>query len=83
VSHGNPIICEIGIEVTLAGLAVRPGDLLHGDVNGILVVPETVAARVAEEAALVRAAERELLEFVRKPGLTAEKLRNFRAGLTH
>jgi regulator of RNase E activity RraA len=78
VSHGNPVICDVNIEVTLAGLGVRPGDLLHGDVNGILVVPETVASRVADEAALVREAEREMLEFVRKPGLTVEKLRTFR-----
>jgi regulator of RNase E activity RraA len=83
VSHGRPVICDVNIEVTLAGLAVRPGDLLHGDVNGILVVPETVASRVADEAALVRQAEREMLEFVRKPGLTVEKLRSFRERFTH
>jgi 4-hydroxy-4-methyl-2-oxoglutarate aldolase len=77
VSHGKPVILDVNIEVTLAGLAVRPGDLLHGDVNGILVVPETVASRVADEAALVREAEREILDFVRKPGLTVEKLRKF------
>ena len=83
VSHGKPVILDVNIEVTLAGLAVRPGDLLHGDVNGILVVPETVASRVADEAALVREAEREILEFVRKPGLTVEKLRSFRERFTH
>jgi regulator of RNase E activity RraA len=83
VSHGNPVICDVNVEVTLAGLAVRPGDLLHGDVNGILVVPETVASRVADEAALVREAEREILEFVRQPGLTVEKLRTFRQRFTH
>ena len=83
VSHGNPVICDVNIEVTLAGLAVRPGDLLHGDVNGILVVPEPVASRVADEAALVREAEREILEFVRQPGLTVEKLRTFRQRFTH
>ena len=83
VSHGNPVICDVNIEVALAGLAVRPGDLLHGDVNGILVVPETVASRVADEAALVREAEREILEFVRQPGLTVEKLRTFRQRFTH
>ena len=82
-SHGNPIICDLNVEVTLAGLAVRAGDLLHGDVNGILVVPASVAARVAGEAARVREEEREVLEFVRKPGLTVEKLRRFRERFTH
>jgi 4-hydroxy-4-methyl-2-oxoglutarate aldolase len=83
VSHGNAVICDINVEVTLAGLAVRPGDLLHGDVNGILVVPESVADRVADEAARVREAERRVLEFVRQPGLTVENLRKFRDQFTH
>jgi 4-hydroxy-4-methyl-2-oxoglutarate aldolase len=83
VSHGNAVICDINVEVTLAGLAVRPGDLLHGDVNGILVVPESVADRVADEAARVREAERRVLDFVRQPGLTVENLRKFRDQLTH
>lgn len=83
VSHGNAVICDINVEVTLAGLAVRPGDLLHGDVNGILVVPESVADRVADEAARVREAERRVLDFVRQPGLTVENLRKFRDQFTH
>lgn len=83
VSHGNAVICDINVEVTLAGLAVRPGDLLHGDVNGILVVPESVADRVADEAERVREAERRVLEFVRQPGLTVENLRKFRDQFTH
>jgi 4-hydroxy-4-methyl-2-oxoglutarate aldolase len=83
VSHGNAVICDINVDVTLAGLAVRPGDLLHGDVNGILVVPESVADRVADEAARVREAERRVLDFVRQPGLTVENLRKFRDHFTH
>jgi 4-hydroxy-4-methyl-2-oxoglutarate aldolase len=69
--------------VTLDGLALRPGDLLHGDVNGLLVIPESIAGRVAEQARRVRAAEQELLDFVRSPGLTVEKLRKFQERFTH
>ena len=83
VSHGNPIICEVNIAVTLEGMAVKPGDLLHGDVNGVLVVPDAVADRVAAEAERVRADEREVLEFVRAPGLTVEKLRQFQVRFKH
>ena len=39
VSHGKPFICEISVPVTLEGMTVHPGDLLHGDVNGVLVIP--------------------------------------------
>jgi 4-hydroxy-4-methyl-2-oxoglutarate aldolase len=83
VSHGNPIICEVNVPVTLEGMAVKPGDLLHGDANGVLVVPDAVADRVAAEAERVRADEREVLDFVRAPGLTVEKLRQFQARFKH
>ena len=83
VSHGNPVIGEINVPVTLDGLAVRPLDLLHGDLNGVLVVPGEVAALVAAEAERVRAAEREVLDFVRTPGLTVEKLRKFQERFKH
>ena len=83
VSHGNPVICEVGVPVALAGLAIEPGDLLHADINGVLLVPAAVAREVAEQAARVRAAERAVLEFVKQPGLTVEKLREFQERFSH
>ena len=83
VSHGNAVICDVNVAVTLAGLAVGPGDLVHGDVNGVLVIPDSVAADVAERAARVREAEREVLDFLREPGLTVEKLRRFQERFKH
>ena len=83
VSHGNAVICDVGVNVRLEGFDVRPGDLLHGDVNGVLVIPEAIADRVTEQVQKVRDAEREVLEFVRQPGLTVEKLRRFQERFTH
>jgi 4-hydroxy-4-methyl-2-oxoglutarate aldolase len=83
VSHGNPFILDVNVPVTLEGMAVNPGDLVHGDVNGVLVIPESIADRVAAEAERVRAAEREVLDFVRSPGLTVEKLRQFQQRFKH
>jgi len=83
VSHGNPVICEVNLPVTLAGLSVEPGDLLHGDVNGVLVIPESIADRVVEQALRVREAERAVLDFLRKPGLTVDALRRFQERFTH
>jgi 4-hydroxy-4-methyl-2-oxoglutarate aldolase len=83
VSHGNPIVCEVNVPVTLHGMNVEPGDLMHGDVNGILVIPAAIADRVAERADEVRRAERDVLDFVRNPGLTVEKLRRFQERFRH
>ena len=51
--------------------------------NGVLVVPADIADRVAEQAERVRAAERLVLDFVRSPGLTVEKLRAFQERFRH
>lgn len=83
VSHGRPVICDTNVEVELAGFTVRPGDLLHGDVNGVLVIPAGIADRVADQAMVVREAERQVLEFLREPGLTVEALRRFQESFTH
>ncbi|MHB1295529.1 MAG: RraA family protein [Anaerolineae bacterium] len=76
VSHGHPLILESGMEVEISGLRIKPGDLLHGDVNGLVAIPDTVADRVAAEVEKVRIRERELMDFVLAPGFTVAKLRD-------
>jgi 4-hydroxy-4-methyl-2-oxoglutarate aldolase len=52
-SHGTGRIVEVGEVVTLGGLTVRSGDVLHGDHNGLVSVPEEIAAKVASAAQAV------------------------------
>jgi regulator of RNase E activity RraA len=47
VSHGNPVCVSVGTEVTISGMRVRPGDLLHGDSNGLVHIPDECAPQVA------------------------------------
>lgn len=83
VSHGRPFILDVNVPVTVSGMAVNPGDLLHGDVNGVLVVPDAVAAQVADESMKVREAEKVILDLARTPGFTVAKLREALARFTH
>ena len=39
VSHGNPRRITMDIPIEIDGMVVEPGDLIHGDVNGLLNVP--------------------------------------------
>ena len=39
VSHGYGVYLDVGITVSICGLTIQPGDLLHGDENGLLTVP--------------------------------------------
>lgn len=65
VSHGNPICVNVGDEVTISGMRVRMGDLLHGDVNGIVHIPDECANKVAEAAYRIWTAEGEVLRRLR------------------
>ncbi len=67
VAHGNPLIYDVGAEVTISGVKIRPGDLLHGDENGITVIPEEIAAEVAAAAMRVRESEQKRLQEILSP----------------
>ena len=67
VSHGNPICVSVGDDVTISGMRVRMGDLLHGDVNGVVHIPNECAEQVADAAYRVWAEEGETLRRIASP----------------
>jgi len=67
VSHGNPICVGVGDDVTISGMRVRMGDLLHGDVNGVVHIPDECAGQVADAAYRVWAEEGETLRRIASP----------------
>lgn len=67
VAHGQPSIYEVGATVNIAGMEVQTGDLLHGDENGITVIPAGVADKVAAQAMAVREMEHKRLEEILGP----------------
>jgi regulator of RNase E activity RraA len=74
VSHSYNHLVGVGEPVTVGGLAVRPGDLLHGDQHGVLSIPFGVAEALAAATRDVEAEERELIDFCRSPDFSAEAL---------
>lgn len=48
VSHGYNHILAGNVPVNVGGLSVLPGDLIHADANGIVNIPQRIAAGVAE-----------------------------------
>ncbi|MBN8891801.1 MAG: hypothetical protein BGP12_22845 [Rhodospirillales bacterium 70-18] len=47
----------VGLPVVVGGVHVRPGDIIVGDADGVVVVPQDRAEAVLESLARVRAAE--------------------------
>jgi 4-hydroxy-4-methyl-2-oxoglutarate aldolase len=67
VAHGQPCIYDVGATVNIGGMEVRPGDLLHGDENGITVIPAEIAGQVAAQAMQVRESEHKRLQEILGP----------------
>lgn len=74
VSHGIPIIVEVGNDITVCGMPVRSGDLLHGDANGMVTIPHTIAHLVADEAEKVWAKEAAIIAQVKAEDFTLAAL---------
>jgi regulator of RNase E activity RraA len=69
-SHGYSSVTAINVDVSVGGVIVRPGDLLHGDCNGVTTIPLEIASEVAHACAEFAAAEAVILEYLRTGPLT-------------
>jgi regulator of RNase E activity RraA len=74
-SHAYVHVVDYGRPVSVAGMRVRDGDLIHADQHGAVVIPHEVAAKVKKAAKLVQARERVIIEASRQSGFNIEKLR--------
>jgi regulator of RNase E activity RraA len=65
VSHAYIRLVDFGKPISVAGVPVHPGDLVHADKHGVCLVPEEVASRLADACRKVEALERPLLALCR------------------
>jgi regulator of RNase E activity RraA len=77
VSHGNFGVVDVGEPVMLDGQEVRTGDILHGDANGIVIVPRQVLDGLPEAVQEVRSRERANMDFINSAeySIAAERAR--------
>jgi 4-hydroxy-4-methyl-2-oxoglutarate aldolase len=71
-SHGQPRLLAVNVPVVIDGVPVQPGDLIHGDVNGVTLVPLSIAGQVAEAALQVRQAEARLIDYMNGPDFSID-----------
>jgi len=67
VAHGWPSIYDVGATVNIDGMEVHPGDLLHGDENGVTVIPAEIADKVVAQAIAHREMEQQKLKEILGP----------------
>jgi 4-hydroxy-4-methyl-2-oxoglutarate aldolase len=75
VSHAYAHIVEFGKAVEIGQLQIRPGDLLHGDRHGIVLVPHDIATEIPRVASEILKSEKDLIHFCRSSEFSLEQLR--------
>lgn len=75
VSHAYVHIVEFGTPVVIDHLEIKSGDLLHGDLHGIQIVPPDIAPRIPAVATEITRTEAELIALCQSPGFSLERLR--------
>ena len=73
-SHAYAKPVGFGEEVQVFGLRMHPGDLLHADRHGTVIVPPSLVREIPSAAREIMAREARILAVARGPACTAEKL---------
>jgi 4-hydroxy-4-methyl-2-oxoglutarate aldolase len=74
VSHAYAHIFEIGARVSIGGMEIHSGSLLHGDRHGVLNVPTEIAGQIPGVAAELERQEQKLIDFCRSKSFSVSKL---------
>ena len=82
VSHAYAHIEAVDCPVCVGGLVVKPGDLLHADKHGVIVIPPAVALRLAEACKAAARSEEPVIKNCQKrlvEGVDIKDLEGWRA----
>lgn len=61
-SHGYNHLLDLQVPVQIGGISLRPGELLHGDANGVTTIPLEIAGDVADACVEFAAAEQVIID---------------------
>jgi regulator of RNase E activity RraA len=65
---------ESQVPVRLGRLEINPGDLVHADANGVVVIPSAIADEIPEAARQVLQLEAKIMATARTPGFRAQDI---------
>ena len=79
-SHAYVHLVDVAVTVTVAGMTVRPGDLVHADQHGAVVIPPEAVGEVAAAAARLARQEAVLIEASRRADFGYEAIERILGG---
>lgn len=74
-SHAFVHLVGYGQPITIAGMRVTSGDLIHADLHGAVTIPWNVADAVLDAAKEIAASEAVIISASQEPGFNIERLR--------
>ncbi len=74
-SHAYVHAVSYGGEVSIAGMTVKSGDLVHADRHGAVVVPADIAADIPATAEMIGRREAVIIGAAQKPGYGFDQLK--------
>ena len=75
-SHAHVHIVETGVAVTVCGMAVDSGDLVHADQHGAVVIPAAVVPLIADAAKMIARREAVIIGASKRRGFNWRKLQD-------
>ncbi len=77
VSHAYVHMVEMGTPVSVGGLTVNPGELVFGDMHGVITIPGEISGKIADAADEIITSERPLIEYCNSPDFSLDGLIRF------
>jgi 4-hydroxy-4-methyl-2-oxoglutarate aldolase len=74
VSHAYAHIFDVGAKISVGGMDIRPGELLHGDRHGVLSVPLEIAGEVPRVAGAMKEEEQKVIDFCLSSAFSVQQL---------
>ena len=74
VSHAYARLEDFNVPVTIGGLTILPGDLIHADKHGAIVIPRGMGREVIAAAAEVEKYERPMIDLCKSSEFSTTKL---------
>jgi regulator of RNase E activity RraA len=67
-------LIEVGTVVSVGGMTIQPGDILHGDEHGVLQIPPAALPQIVEKAEVIREDEQNVVGWSRSDAFSVEGL---------